>query len=51
MHGRTWGLNEDCEDPAIDLSDTIQMLIEGGYTGVIATEYEGQRFVLGVYPF
>lgn len=51
IHGKTWGLTEDCVDPAIDLSDVIPTLIEGGYDGVIATEYEGQRHVQDIHPF
>ena len=51
IHGKTWGLNEDCVDPAIDLSDVIPALIEGGFDGTIATEYEGQRMVQDADPF
>jgi sugar phosphate isomerase/epimerase len=51
IHGKTWGLNEDCTDPAIDLTQVIPILIKGGYDGVIATEYEGQRLVQDIYPF
>jgi len=51
IHGKTWGLTEECIDPAIDLSPVIPALIEGGYDGVIATEYEGQREVQDISPF
>jgi hypothetical protein len=51
IHGKTWGLTEDCVDPAIDLSQVIPILIKGGYDGAIATEYEGQRMVQDVSPF
>lgn len=51
IHGKTWGLNDDCTDPAIDITEVIQVLMEGGYEGVIATEYEGQRQVQDVDPF
>ena len=51
IHGKTWGLSEDCVDPAIDLSQVIPVLAKGGYDGAIATEYEGQRMVQDVYPF
>jgi hypothetical protein len=51
IHGKTWGLTEDCVDPAIDLSGVIPVLIKAGFDGVIATEYEGQRFVQDVSPF
>ncbi len=51
IHGKTWGLTEDCIDPAIDLASVIPALIEGGYDGYIATEYEGQRQVQDIYPF
>jgi hypothetical protein len=50
IHGKTWGLTEDCVDPAIDLTQVIPTLIQGGYEGAIATEYEGQRMVQDVYP-
>lgn len=51
IHGKTWGLSEDDVDPAIDLTQVIPALIAGGYDGVIATEYEGQRHVQDVAPF
>jgi hypothetical protein len=51
IHGKTWGLTEDCVDPAIDLSQVIPVLAKGGYDGAIATEYEGQRMVQDLYPF
>jgi sugar phosphate isomerase/epimerase len=51
IHGKTWGLTEDCADPAIDLTQVIPTLVQGGYDGAIATEYEGQRMVQDVYPF
>ncbi|MFO1466253.1 MAG: TIM barrel protein [Steroidobacteraceae bacterium] len=51
IHGKTWGLDEKDVDPAIDLTQVIPALIEGGYDGVIATEYEGQRHVQDIYPF
>jgi sugar phosphate isomerase/epimerase len=50
IHGKTWGLTENDVDPAIDLTQVIPVLIEGGYDGAIATEYEGQRWVQDVYP-
>jgi sugar phosphate isomerase/epimerase len=51
IHGKTWGLTEACIDPAIDLTHVIPTLIEGGYDGDIATEYEGQRWVQDIEPF
>jgi hypothetical protein len=51
IHGKTWGLTEQCVDPAIDLTQVIPALIKGGYDGDIATEYEGQRMVQDVDPF
>lgn len=51
IHGKTWGLTEDCVDPAIDLTSVIPVLIEGGYDGYIATEYEGQRLNQDTWPF
>lgn len=51
IHGKTWGLDEHCVDPAIDLTQVIPTLIKGGYDGVIATEYEGQRHVQDIQPF
>jgi sugar phosphate isomerase/epimerase len=51
IHGKTWGLTEDCVDPSIDLTPVIPALIKGGYDGIIATEYEGQRMVDDIMPF
>jgi hypothetical protein len=51
IHGKTWGLDENDVDPAIDLTQVIPTLIEGGYDGIIATEYEGQRHVQDINPF
>ena len=50
IHGKTWGLTEECVDPAIDLTQVIPTLIAGGYDGDIATEYEGQRMVQDIDP-
>ena len=38
-------------DPSIDLTPVIPALIKGGYDGIIATEYEGQRMVDDIMPF
>jgi sugar phosphate isomerase/epimerase len=51
IHGKTWGLTEECVDPAIDLTQVIPVLIKAGYNGDIATEYEGQRMVQDIDPF
>ena len=51
IHGKTWGLTEDCIDPAIDLKPVVAALIQGGYDGIIATEYEGQRLMDDIMPF
>jgi len=51
IHGKTWGLTENCVDPAIDLTPVVAALIEGGYDGIIATEYEGQRMMDDIMPF
>ena len=51
IHGKTWGLDENDVDPAIDLTHVIPTLIEGGYDGIIATEYEGQRHVQDIDSF
>lgn len=51
IHGKTWGLDENCVDPAIDLRAVMPVLMKEGFDGVIATEYEGQRFVQDVQPF
>ncbi|MEY4762359.1 MAG: hypothetical protein RLZZ200_2215 [Pseudomonadota bacterium] len=51
IHGKTWGMTEDCLDPAIDLAPVIPMLVEAGFDGYIATEYEGQRHVQDILPY
>ncbi len=50
IHGKTWGLDDNCNDPAIDLSQVIPTLVKGGYNGIIATEYEGQRIMGDIMP-
>jgi len=44
-HGKFWEMTEDYEERSIPYEQVIPAMIEGGYDGYIASEYEGQRFV------
>jgi hypothetical protein len=44
-HGKFWEMTEDYQERSIPYEQVIPVMIESGYDGCIASEYEGQRFV------
>ena len=49
IHGKCYELTEDCQESSIAYEEVIPLLIENGYKGYIATEFEGQRFTLDAF--
>ena len=44
-HGKFWEMTEEYQERSIPYEQIIPVMIEAGYNGYIASEYEGQRFV------
>jgi hypothetical protein len=47
-HGKFWEMTQDYEERSIPYEQIIPVMIEGGFDGYIASEYEGQRYVQDV---
>jgi sugar phosphate isomerase/epimerase len=45
VHGKFYEMTEDCREPSIPYVEIISALKEGGYTGYISSEYEGNRHI------
>jgi len=41
IHGKFWNMDEQCEETSIDYPNILPVLVQGGYTGYISSEYEG----------
>jgi sugar phosphate isomerase/epimerase len=50
IHGKFYEMVDDCHEYSIPYEDVIPVLIEGGYTGYLSSEYEGNRHIQDVYP-
>lgn len=48
VHAKFYGMTEDCQEPTQDSENIISALKNGGFTGYICSEYEGQRHVMDV---
>jgi hypothetical protein len=46
IHGKCYEMNADCQETSIAYDEVIPLVIASGFQGYIATEYEGQRFVM-----
>lgn len=44
IHAKFWETTDDFQEYSIPYEEIIPVLIEGGYQGYLASEYEGQRF-------
>jgi hypothetical protein len=44
VHGKFYEMTDDCKETTIDYDKGMQALIQGGYSGYIVSEFEGQRF-------
>ena len=47
-HGKFWEMTQYYEERSIPYEQIIPVMIEGGFDGYIASEYEGQRYVQDV---
>jgi sugar phosphate isomerase/epimerase len=41
VHGKFFGIDEHGEEPSVPVRDLISLLVRGGYSGAVSTEYEG----------
>lgn len=44
VHGKFWEMTDDLQEYSIPYEEVMPVFIEGGYSGYINSEYEGQRF-------
>jgi sugar phosphate isomerase/epimerase len=44
MHGKFYHMEDDLTCPGIDYPGFVKIMKEEGYSGYIASEYEGDRF-------
>lgn len=49
IHAKCYELNEECQETSIAYEEVVPLLIENGYQGYMATEYEGQRFIMDAF--
>jgi hypothetical protein len=49
FHGKCYELTEDCRETSIPYEEIVPLIIEGGYQGYMATEFEGQRFQMDAF--
>jgi sugar phosphate isomerase/epimerase len=45
VHGKFFGIDAAGEEPTIDYAALLSVLVEGGYSGYISSEYEGFHWV------
>jgi hypothetical protein len=45
VHGKFYEMLPDCTEYSIPYEELIPILIEGGYSGYIDSEYEGARWI------
>lgn len=43
VHAKFWDMTDELADPHIPYAEIVAVLVEGGYTGSISSEYEGAR--------
>ena len=41
MHGKFFDIGDDGREPVVLIEELVDVLVDGGYTGTIASEYEG----------
>jgi Xylose isomerase-like TIM barrel len=47
-HGKFWEMTENYEERSIPYEEIIPVLVNGGFDGYVASEYEGQRYAQDV---
>jgi sugar phosphate isomerase/epimerase len=50
IHGKFWEMLPDLTEYSIPYGEIISVLVEGGYTGWISSEYEGNRWIHDTLP-
>ncbi|HBX68886.1 MAG TPA: hypothetical protein DEH25_05745, partial [Chloroflexi bacterium] len=50
IHGKFWEMLPDNTEFSIPYEEIIPVLVEGGYTGYISSEYEGNRWLHDALP-
>lgn len=50
VHGKFYEMTEDLVEPSIPYDEIVQVLKQGGYTGYICSEYEGNRWIEDAHP-
>ncbi|HWU01303.1 MAG TPA: TIM barrel protein [Novosphingobium sp.] len=45
VHGKFYEMTEDYVEPSIPYDEIVKVLQQGGYTGYICSEYEGNRWI------
>ncbi|AHE55121.1 sugar phosphate isomerase/epimerase family protein [Sphingomonas sanxanigenens] len=45
VHGKFYQMDEDLVEPSIPYDEIVRVLKQGGYTGYICSEYEGNRWI------
>jgi len=45
IHGKFYEMTEDLIEPSIPYDEIVRVLKQGGYTGYICSEYEGNRWI------
>jgi sugar phosphate isomerase/epimerase len=45
VHGKFYEMTEDLEEPSIPYDKIVEVLKQGGYSGYICSEYEGNRWI------
>lgn len=44
VHGKFYGIDDSGDEPSIDNAAILDVLLEGGYTGYISSEWEGHAY-------
>ncbi len=50
IHGKFYEMLPECREYSIPYEDVIPVLIEGGYSGYLSSEYEGNRHIQDAFP-
>jgi hypothetical protein len=50
FHAKFWEMTEDYTETSIPYDEVVPFLIQNGFEGPMASEYEGQRSIMDAYP-
>jgi sugar phosphate isomerase/epimerase len=50
IHGKFYEMVDDSHEYSIPYDEVVPVLIEGGYSGYLSSEYEGNRHIQDIYP-